>query len=59
MSLCNKKAEAYVLRYLIIYSIKNYIFIIYSISYSYIICFNQTEKMLINQLVNKFITRIK
>ena len=42
MSLCNKKAEAYVLRYLIIYSIKiryliiysikNYIFIIYSIS---------------------------
>lgn len=25
MSLCNKKAEAYVLRYLIIYSIKNYI----------------------------------
>lgn len=28
-------------------------------SYSYVICFDQTEKMLINQLVNKFITRIK
>ncbi len=32
MSLCNKKAEDIVLRYLIIYSIKNYIFIIYSSS---------------------------
>ena len=29
------------------------------ISYSYIICFDQTEKMLINQLVIKIITRIK
>ena len=29
------------------------------ISYSYIICFDQKEKMLINQFVNKFITRIK
>lgn len=29
------------------------------ISYSYIICFNQTEKMLINQLVNKIITKIR
>ena len=29
------------------------------ISYSYIICFDQTEKMLINQLVIKTITRIK
>lgn len=29
------------------------------ISYSYIICFDQKEKMLINQFVNKFIKRIK